>query len=87
VSLSAADALRLHVIDVIADDVPGRLREIDVRTVKVAGKPEQLVTAGGRQRRSNPIHSRKDNWLIQPAPTEYSQSRPPAHSYPSAPDR
>jgi hypothetical protein len=56
-------------------------------TVKVAGKPEQLVTAGGRQRRSNPIHSRKDDWLIQPAPTEYSQSRPPARSYPSAPDR
>jgi membrane-bound serine protease (ClpP class) len=41
------DALRLHVIDVNADDVLGLLREIDGRTVKVAGKPEQLVTAGG----------------------------------------
>jgi hypothetical protein len=87
VSLSAADALRLHVIDVITDDVPGPLREIDGRTVKVVGKAEQLVTAGGRQRRSDPIRSRKDDWLIQPAPTEYSQSRPPARSYPSAPDR
>jgi membrane-bound serine protease (ClpP class) len=45
-SLSATDALRLHVIDVIADDVPDLLREIDGRTVRVAGKPEQLVTAG-----------------------------------------
>ncbi len=46
VSLSATDALKLHVIDVVADDVPDLLRQIDGRTVKVGGKPELLATAG-----------------------------------------
>jgi membrane-bound serine protease (ClpP class) len=46
VSLSAADALKLHVIDVIASNVPDLLRQIDGRTVMVAGKPELLATAG-----------------------------------------
>ena len=46
VSLPAADALSLHVIDVVADDVPDLLRQIDGRTVKVAGKPQRLATAG-----------------------------------------
>src|SRR3984957_19740884 len=46
VSLPAADALSLHVIDVIAVDVPDLLRQIDGRTVKVAGKPQRLATAG-----------------------------------------
>ncbi len=45
-SLPAADALKLHVIDAIAVDVPDLLRQIDGRTVKVAGKPELLATAG-----------------------------------------
>lgn len=45
-SLSAVDALKLHVIDMIADDVPDLLRQIDGRTVKVAGKPELVATAG-----------------------------------------
>jgi membrane-bound serine protease (ClpP class) len=44
-SLPAAEALSLHVIDVIADDVPDLLRKIDGRTVKVAGKPMRLETA------------------------------------------
>ena len=44
--MTAAEALSLHVIDVIADDVPDLLRKIDGRTVKVAGKPQQLATAG-----------------------------------------
>ena len=46
VSLPASEALKLHVIDVIADDVPDLLRKIDGRTVVVAGKPERLATAG-----------------------------------------
>src|ERR1700691_5311338 len=45
-SLPAADALSLHVIDVIAGDIPDLLRQIDGRTVTVAGKPRQLATAG-----------------------------------------
>ncbi|HEX8828493.1 MAG TPA: nodulation protein NfeD [Xanthobacteraceae bacterium] len=44
-SLPAAEALSLHVIDVIADDVPDLLRKIDGRTVMVAGKPLRLETA------------------------------------------
>jgi membrane-bound serine protease (ClpP class) len=45
VSLPAAEALSMHVIDVIANDVPDLLRQIDGRTVTVAGKPLQLATA------------------------------------------
>jgi membrane-bound serine protease (ClpP class) len=45
-SLPASDALRLHVIDVIAGDIPDLLRQIDGRTVTVNGKPLRLTTAG-----------------------------------------
>jgi membrane-bound serine protease (ClpP class) len=45
-SLPASEALSLHVIDVIADDVPDLLRKIDGRTVIVAGKPQRIATAG-----------------------------------------
>jgi membrane-bound serine protease (ClpP class) len=45
-SLPASDALKLRVIDVIADDVPDLLRKIDGRTVAVAGHPQRLATAG-----------------------------------------
>jgi len=45
-SLSAADALKLNVIDVVAGDVPDLLRKIDGRSVIVAGKPKTLETAG-----------------------------------------
>src|SRR5215813_11791856 len=45
-SLPAAEALSLHVIDVIADDVPDLLRKIDGRDVTIAGKPTRLATAG-----------------------------------------
>lgn len=45
VSLPASEALKLHVIDVIADDVPDLLRKIDGRSVNLGGKPERLATA------------------------------------------
>jgi membrane-bound serine protease (ClpP class) len=44
-SLSASEALKLHVIDAIADDVPDLLRQIDGRSAWVAGKTERLMTA------------------------------------------
>jgi len=46
VSLPASEALRLKVIDVIADDVPDLLRKIDGRTVMIAGRPIRLATGG-----------------------------------------
>jgi membrane-bound serine protease (ClpP class) len=45
-SLPAAEALSLHVIDVIADDVPDLLRKIDGREVTIAGKPQRLASSG-----------------------------------------
>lgn len=45
VSLPAAEALSMHVIDVVASDVADLERQIDGRTVTVAGKPLQLATA------------------------------------------
>jgi membrane-bound serine protease (ClpP class) len=44
-SLPASEALKLHVIDAIADDVPDLLRQIDGRNAWVAGKTERLMTA------------------------------------------
>jgi len=44
-SLSAPEALKLHVIDVIADDIPDLLRKIDGRTVHLAGRSQRLATA------------------------------------------
>jgi membrane-bound serine protease (ClpP class) len=45
-SLSASDALKLNVVDVIAEDAQDLLRKIDGRDVVVAGKPFRLTTAG-----------------------------------------
>ena len=46
VSLSANEALRLNVIDQVADDLPDLLRELDGKTLQVADQPRQLQTAG-----------------------------------------
>ena len=54
VSLPASEALSLHVIDVIAKDVPDLLRQIDGRTVNVNGKPQRLATAGLTVERTPP---------------------------------
>jgi membrane-bound serine protease (ClpP class) len=46
VSLPAAEALKLRVVDVVADDVPQLLERIDGRKVEAGGKPFVLRTAG-----------------------------------------
>lgn len=46
VSLTAEEALRLKVIDVVAPDVPALLAQLDGRTVNVAGQPRKLATRG-----------------------------------------
>ncbi len=46
VSVPASEALSLHVIEVIANDVPDLLKQIDGKTVTVNGKPQRLATAG-----------------------------------------
>ncbi|WP_129933006.1 MULTISPECIES: nodulation protein NfeD [unclassified Pseudomonas] len=46
VSLSASEALRLNVIDQVADDLPDLLRKLDGKTLQAAGQPRQLQTAG-----------------------------------------
>ncbi|MBX9847551.1 MAG: nodulation protein NfeD [Xanthobacteraceae bacterium] len=45
-SIPASEALKINVIDVVADDIPDLLRKIDGRIVSVAGKPTRLATAG-----------------------------------------
>ncbi len=45
VSLSAEEALKLNVIDLVAADVPQLLRQLDGRKVSVLGQERQLATA------------------------------------------
>jgi membrane-bound serine protease (ClpP class) len=47
-SLTATDALKLHVVDVVAASVPDLLHQIDGRTVTLTGKQVKLETAGLR---------------------------------------
>jgi len=49
-SIPAAEALRLKVIDVMADDLEGLLQKVDGRKVMVSGKPVILHTAGASVR-------------------------------------
>jgi len=46
VSAPASEALKLHVIDVVADDVADLLRKVDGRTVMVGGESRRLAVAG-----------------------------------------
>jgi membrane-bound serine protease (ClpP class) len=48
-SLSAEEAKKLKVIDLIADDVPRLLRQLDGRKLAVAGREVALVTAQAEQ--------------------------------------
>jgi membrane-bound serine protease (ClpP class) len=45
-SLPASEALKLHVVDLVADDLPDLLQKLDGRTAVVNGKPQRLATAG-----------------------------------------
>jgi membrane-bound serine protease (ClpP class) len=45
-SLSASAALKMHVIDIIARDVPDLLAQIDGREVQIANRPVKLATTG-----------------------------------------
>ena len=46
VSLSSGEALKAHVIDVVAKDIPDLLSQIDGRTVRVQGADVKLATRG-----------------------------------------
>jgi membrane-bound serine protease (ClpP class) len=59
VSVPASEALKLHIIDVIVDDIPELLRKIDGRAVKVGGRSEVLETAGLR------IVTQKPGWRTE----------------------
>jgi membrane-bound serine protease (ClpP class) len=46
VSLTAADAVKIKVIDLVADDVPDLLKKVDGREIEAAGAKRTLQTAG-----------------------------------------
>jgi len=48
VSLSAAEALKLKVIDLVAEDVPDLLKRLDGRKIEVLGAARVLATAGAQ---------------------------------------
>ena len=50
VSITASEALREKVIDLVAEDVPELLRKIDGREVKLGGETRRLRTAGAELR-------------------------------------
>lgn len=53
-SLPASEALKLNVIDIIADNVPDLLAKIDGREVKLKNRTHKLETAGLPVRQLNP---------------------------------
>ncbi|BAN48206.1 nodulation protein NfeD [Metapseudomonas resinovorans] len=56
VSLSASDAQHLKVVDLLARDIPDLLRQLDGRTLEVAGQKITLATAGA------PLVQREPDW-------------------------
>jgi membrane-bound serine protease (ClpP class) len=58
-SITAAEALKEHVIDLIASDLGDLIAQLDQRTVKLAGKDEVLRTAGA------PISVLQPDWRAQ----------------------
>lgn len=59
VSLSAADAQRLKVVDLLARDVHDLLRQLDGKTIEIAGQKLTLATAGA------PLIQREPDWRAQ----------------------
>jgi membrane-bound serine protease (ClpP class) len=53
-SLSASDALKEHVIDLIARDIPDLLAQINGREVRLANRPVKLATVGLTVERVDP---------------------------------
>jgi membrane-bound serine protease (ClpP class) len=53
-SLTASEALKEHVIDLIARDIPDLLAQIDGREVRLANRPAKLATAGLTVERIDP---------------------------------
>jgi membrane-bound serine protease (ClpP class) len=53
-SLTASEALKEHVIDLIARDIPDLLAQLDGREVRIANRPVTLATAGLTVERSDP---------------------------------
>lgn len=54
VSLSAQEALKLKVVDYVADDLNGLLKQLDGKTLSVAGRDVQLHTLGAALIRHDP---------------------------------
>jgi membrane-bound serine protease (ClpP class) len=54
VSLSAAEAHKIKVVDLVADSAPALLEAVDGRTVDVAGEKRRLATAGAELRAVEP---------------------------------
>jgi membrane-bound serine protease (ClpP class) len=54
VSLSAAEAHKRKVVDLVADSVPALLQALDGRTVEAAGEKRRLATAGAEVRTIEP---------------------------------
>jgi membrane-bound serine protease (ClpP class) len=59
VSLSADEALKLHVIDIVATDLPDLLRQVDGRKLNLQGQEKVLATAGA------PIVDYKSDWRVK----------------------
>jgi membrane-bound serine protease (ClpP class) len=56
VSLPAAEALQLHVVDLVADDVPALLRQLDGREVRTAAGVQRLQTGAA------PVIAFEEDW-------------------------
>ncbi|MNE14494.1 hypothetical protein D3C80_1073750 [compost metagenome] len=59
VSLSAADAHRQKVVDLLANDIHDLLRQLDGKTIEIAGQKLTLATAGA------PLIQREPDWRAQ----------------------